>query len=62
MKPCDCETKSEAKKLNEQGISFNEWSIEVDPPMVTISNTHTIFSVPARKFKAFAEWYIEDQV
>jgi hypothetical protein len=61
MKPCDCTTTVDTKKLNEQGLSFNEWSIEVHPPMVTISNTHTIFSVPARKFRLFAEWYLEDQ-
>lgn len=61
MKPCDCHDEVTAKQLREQGIGHNEWSIVVKPLSVIISNNTTKLKIPQRRFKQFAEWYLEDQ-
>ena len=61
MRPCDCPDWSTTQKLNEQGLRFNEWSIVVQPNSVIIENTTTTMRIPMNRFKAFAEWYLEDQ-
>lgn len=61
MKPCDCIDLSTAKKLNEQGLRFNEWSIFIIPNSVIISNSTTELKIPMNRFRSFASWYLEDQ-
>jgi len=61
MKPCDCKDGAMASELNEQGIGFNEWQILVEPLFVYIQNATTKIRIPQNRFKAFAEWYLEDQ-
>lgn len=61
MKPCDCYDSVTAGKLREQGVGHNEWSIIVKPTAVLISNSTTELRIPQRRFKHFAEWYLEDQ-
>lgn len=61
MRPCDCPDYATVQKLNEQGLRFNEWGIMVSPNSVIIENGTTTMRIPMRRFKAFAEWYLEDQ-
>ena len=61
MKPCDCYDMITADGLKEHGIGFNEWSITVQPLSVLISNRTTELRIPQNRFKAFAQWYLEDQ-
>jgi len=61
MKPCDCKDSIDVKKLNDQGLTFNEWSILIKPTGVWISNPTTELRIPMNKFKSFAEWYLTDQ-
>jgi hypothetical protein len=61
MKPCDCYDSITAAKLQFQGMSHNEWHIFVKPLSVLISNNTTELRIPQKRFKEFAEWYLEDQ-
>lgn len=61
MRPCDCKDCFTARKLNEQGLKFNEWSITVMPNSVIIENSTTTMRIPMNRFKEFSEWYLEDQ-
>ena len=61
MKPCDCYDSVTAEELNEQGIGHNEWNILVKPLGVLISNNITELRIPQKRFKQFAQWYLEDQ-
>jgi len=62
MRPCNCKDMYEAKKLNHQGISFNEYSITVKPMGVIIEvYPHYRIRLPMTIFKRFAKWYLEDQ-
>lgn len=62
MRPCDCKDRHQTKEyLNEQGISFNEFSITVLPSYVLIKAPLTTIRIPMIHFKKFAEWYLEDQ-
>ncbi len=50
------------KKLECSGVRFNEWKLSVIPNRVSIENSNTKFFIPMNRFKAFAEWYLTDQV
>ena len=63
MKPCDCKSEQEIKKLDIQGIGHNEWSLSVNPNIVLIENRYFgTVKVPMKLFKQFAEWYLEEQL
>ena len=62
MKPCDCKTMQEVKALNEEGIGFNNYSIAIDSSGVFLDiDPYVRIKIHHSKFKAFAEWYLEDQ-
>lgn len=61
LRPCDCEDEYTARKLNEQGIGYNDQSIMLEPSVVTITMGHTTIRIPQNRFKMFAEWYLESQ-
>jgi len=61
IKPCDCNDIDTAKRLNEQGIGFNDQSIMVKPNIVILTMGHTTINIPMDRFKMFAEWYLEEQ-
>lgn len=61
MKPCDCRDQQDADKLKEQGISFNENSILIDPCMVILSRGHCSMRITQHAFEEFARWYLDDQ-
>ena len=61
MKPCDCKDIYTVSKLPEQGLRFNDLSIVVRPNKVIIDHGPATLRIPMDKFRAFAEWYLEDQ-
>ena len=62
MRPCDVKSIDEAsRKLNEQGIGFNDQSITVIPNYVLLKMGHTEIKISMDRFKSFAEWYLADQ-
>lgn len=61
MKPCDCKDMLDTAELNEQGLSINNYRIEVSPMAVIIETTNFSWRLPQSIFKRFAEWYLEDQ-
>lgn len=61
LRPCDCKDMATAKLLNEQAIAFNDDMISVEPNVVVLRMGHTVISIPMHRFKAFAEWYLEEQ-
>ena len=61
IRPCDCKDQVTAKKLNEQGIGFNDDSITIEPSVVVIKMGHTSVRIPMSLFKKFSEWYLEPQ-
>ena len=62
MKPCNCKSMHEAFfKLNEQGISFNNNSLFVEPNIVEMHIDATTIRIPMRIFERFARWYLTDQ-
>lgn len=61
MKPCDIKNKIDWNKLSEHGLSFNQRKIEIHPGWVKIINGSCEMKLPKNTFKAFAEWYLEDQ-
>ena len=52
----------DTRKLNEQGLSINNYRIEVAPMSVFIETTNFSWKLPQSIFKRFAEWYMEDQI
>ena len=62
MRPCDCKDQHTVdNELNEQGISYNDASIEVRPLSVVLCISPCTMKIPQVKFKRFAEWYLADQ-
>ena len=62
MKPCDCRSEEDTKKLDVQGIAQNDWSISISPNSVIVGNRYFgIVKIPMSIFKIFAEWYLEEQ-
>lgn len=61
-RPCDCSSIHETTTLlNEQGIKTGQEGIEVIPNYVLLTMGHTQIKISQRRFKQFAEWYLEDQ-
>lgn len=61
LRPADCKDNYTARKLNEQGISFNKQGISIEPNSVVLTMDHTTVKIPMQRFKAFAEWYLTEQ-
>jgi len=62
MKPCNCKMEIQVRKLQEQGISFNNYKIEIDSSGVYLDiDPHVRMKIPHKTFKSFAEWYLGDQ-
>jgi len=61
LRPCDCIDEYTAQKLNEQGIGHNDQSITVTNGRVVLEMGHTTIKVGRRRFKQFAEWFLEEQ-
>jgi hypothetical protein len=61
LKPCDCKDIEDTKKLSEQGISFNEDSLIVEPNKVILKLGHVTVNISMHRFKQFAEWYLTEQ-
>ena len=63
MKPCDCKDyMTMMDKLNESGVSYNDWKLHVQPLQVVIEAPSCSLRIPMIIFRRFAEWYLEDQV
>lgn len=61
-RPCDCRSIDEATRLlNEQGLSFNDYSFRISPNVVYIEGRDSTLRMPMNTFKAFAEWFLEEQ-
>lgn len=61
MKPCNVNDNQDKKKLLEQGLGFNGDSITVLTNGVELKIGSCTIVTSKRRFKAFAEWYLEDQ-
>lgn len=62
MKPCDCRDLHTVKtELNEQGITFNDVSLTVEPGIVILEVGPCYLQIPQSHFKRLAEWYLKDQ-
>ena len=61
LAPCDCKDERTALKLKEQGISFNNYSLDIRPSVVSISIGQAQMQMPMLMFKRFAEWYLTKQ-
>ena len=61
MKPCDCRDQQDANKLREQGISFNENSLQVDPCIVILSRGGCSIRITQHAFEKLARWHLEEQ-
>lgn len=61
LKPCDCHSFVKQSKLNEVGIGHNDQSIRLDSGRVVLEMGHTTVTIPGKRFKMFAEWYLEEQ-
>lgn len=61
LRPCDCVDATTATKLNEQGIGHNDESITVEPNSVILKIGNTTIKIWMKRFKMFAEWYLEPQ-
>jgi len=62
MKPCDCKSMRDVSKLEEQGVSFNNYQIEVDSGGVLLTiDPYCRIKIHNRCFKRFAEWYLSEQ-
>ena len=52
----------DVRELREQGIGFNNYKITVDSNGVFLDiDPYVRVKIHRSKFKAFAEWYLEDQ-
>jgi len=62
MKPCDCKSMTDVRTLQNQGLSFNNYSIEVDSGGVLLSiEPYCRIKINHRNFRRFTEWYLGDQ-
>jgi hypothetical protein len=61
LRPCDCISKSDASKLDEQGVSYNNQSLLVEPNMVILTIDSATIRIPMGLFRKFATWYLEPQ-
>jgi hypothetical protein len=61
LRPCDCVSKSDALRLDEQGIGYNNQSLTVEPNLVTLTIDSATIRIPMGLFRKFAEWYLEPQ-
>jgi len=62
MRPCDVRSLEDYDNLPEQGLGFNQHKITIDSTGVFLDiDPHVRIKIPHRKFKRFAEWYLEDQ-
>ena len=62
MKPCDCKSIADTMSLQESGLRFNNFEINLKPCSVFIRVIlYAEIRIPQKDFKRFAEWYLEDQ-
>lgn len=61
LRPCDCICKSDALKLEEQGIGYNNQTLSVEPNLVVLSIDSATIRIPMGLFRKFAEWYLKPQ-
>lgn len=61
IRPCDCKDMVTAEKLEYQGISTGNHSINIEPNSVVISSYGCTMKIPMQTFKKFAEFYLEEQ-
>ncbi len=61
MKPCDCDQEVKVNKLQEQGLCYNGEIIIVDSAGVKIQIGVCTMKIHHKRFKQFAEWYLENQ-
>lgn len=61
LRPCDCRDMVAAEKLEFQGISTTNHSLNVEPNSVVITSYNTTVKIPMSTFKMFAEFYLEEQ-
>lgn len=61
MRPCDIKDKRDWDQLFEHALRINEKEIAVQPAYIKITNGPCEMKTPKRTFKAFAEWFLEDQ-
>jgi hypothetical protein len=61
IRPADCKDMYTASFLETQGIGINDDSINIEPAVVILKMGHTTIRIPMKKFKVFAEWYLEEQ-
>lgn len=61
LRPCDCKDSIDTSSLEEQGIGHNDESIVVIPNYVLLTMGHTTVKIGMKRFKMFAEWYLEPQ-
>jgi len=62
IKPCDCLDQRSVDKLSEQGIRYNNCSLQLQPNSVELKIGPCTVKVPQEIFKRFSEWYLGDQV
>ena len=59
IRPCDCKSMQDVFSLEETGIGFNQYKIDIDSIGVLLSiDPHVAIKIPHKKFKAFSEWYL----
>lgn len=61
LSPANCKDFEDVKKLECSGIGFNDQSIVVQPNHVVLTMGHTTIIIGMKRFRQFAEWYLEDQ-
>jgi len=61
MKPCDCKNRQDKDKMEVQGITINDNSIRVRPPVVILTTGSCTMKITQSVFKSFAHWYFGDQ-
>jgi len=62
MRPCDCRSMVDVRKLDAEGIGFNNYKIAIDSSGVFLDiDTYVRIKINHNNFKRFAEWYLEDQ-
>lgn len=62
MKPCDCRSMQDVKKLEEAGIGHNNYKCCVDSTGVLLDiDPYVRIKIPHNRFKEFAEWYLTEQ-
>jgi len=61
MKPSECKTEEDLKKLDHQGIKNNSDEFAVEENFVEIKYSHFTFRMPRYLFERYAKWYFEDQ-